>query len=189
MDDFEEAVETQSLPQFLKQDATASTTNTAPTVGEAELERLMREMSESDLDALAGELGVGGVGKVGLIVPQSEDEVTSPSIDPKSTPASASASEPGIALGGTDVRDEEEGETAKVGTGETITNPDLELEKKFAEVEIGGKLPKDETGVGSAEVGLKDIAAAGLHKLENAVVGDKDTEEKVVDGAVKEKLD
>lgn len=71
MDDFEYASESGTLPSFLKQD-TDLAGNTS--IGEAELERLMREMSDSDLDALAAEVGkvsgdTGGVGKIGLVTP------------------------------------------------------------------------------------------------------------------------
>ena len=61
MDDFEQAVETGTLIEFLKQDQDydlSAPSNTSGTVAEAELERLMREMSEGDLDVLAGEIGV-----------------------------------------------------------------------------------------------------------------------------------
>ncbi|WVF71945.1 hypothetical protein IAT40_006755 [Kwoniella sp. CBS 6097] len=112
MDDFEDAVETQRLPEFLKQDLDLSTTSSQPapasssstgstnipttggsgagaagggaggrgggggatkTVQEVELEKLMREMSDADLDKLMGELGVeeGSAGavnnKIGLL--------------------------------------------------------------------------------------------------------------------------
>jgi hypothetical protein len=76
MDDFEYAVESQTLPSFLKQDQDhGSTSNTTAQegggglVGENELDRLMREMSEADINAFAEELG-GDVGKVGLMVPE-----------------------------------------------------------------------------------------------------------------------
>lgn len=184
MDDFEEAVETQSLPQFLRQDADATSSNTAPTVGEAELERLMREMSDTDLDALAGELGVGDdVGKVGLIVPESqaaEDTAPTTSTSPEITEGGG-----GIVIG--EVKGDVEGLS---GGSETIKNPDLELEKKFAEVEIGGKLPRDEPKAArETEVGLKDIASAGLSKLENVVGGDSGDKAPAPETAGKEKLD
>lgn len=75
MDDFEYAVETGTLPSFLKQDidlgpeASSSTSaNKSGGIAEAELERLMREMSEGDLDKLAEQIGVEqGASKVGLI--------------------------------------------------------------------------------------------------------------------------
>ena len=59
MDDFEYAVETGTLPTFLKQDLNIDDTafnNKSGTIAEAELERLMQEMSEGDLDQLAGEM-------------------------------------------------------------------------------------------------------------------------------------
>lgn len=140
MDDFEEAVESQTLPQFLKQDADVSSTSSAPTVGQAELERLMREMSETDLDALADELGVdSNAGKVGLLVPEG--------------------------AGSAAVEDDD----GVKGTVEKVDNPELELEKKLAEVEIGGKLPEDEKE--EEEVRAGEVAAAGLSKLEDVVVG------------------
>jgi len=61
MEDFEQAVESGTLPSFLKQDQEASQP------GEGELEKLMRGMTDSDLDKLSGELGEGDVGKTGLI--------------------------------------------------------------------------------------------------------------------------
>ena len=82
MEEFEDAVETQTLHTFLKQDLDMSAggdgdevANTS--VSQMELEKLMREMSESDLDALAGELGVGA--KVGLMVPEGAEPAESPS--------------------------------------------------------------------------------------------------------------
>lgn len=69
MDDFEQAVETATLPTFLKQDQDAKAG------GEGELEKLMGEMTDSDLDKLAGELGHGGAAdeaKVGLIAPEED---------------------------------------------------------------------------------------------------------------------
>jgi len=75
MDDFEYAVETGTLPSFLKQDidlgpdaTLSSSANQSGSIAEAELERLMREMSEGDLDKLAEQIGVEqGASKVGLI--------------------------------------------------------------------------------------------------------------------------
>lgn len=187
MDDFEEAVETQNLPQFLRQDATATDTNTAPTVGEAELERLMREMSDSDLDALAGELGVGDVGKVGLIVPQSEDQ---PAEDDTSPPSSGDKTILGNESGGDIIIGEKKEDSGVVGGSEIVKNPDLELEKKFAEIEVGGPLPKGEATKDGEGSGLKEIASAGLRTLESKVVGDKDKDEyKAGDVTGKEKLD
>ena len=66
MDEFENAVESGTLPKFLKQDQEATRE------GEGELERLMRDMTDSDLDKLAGEIGEGEgsgreVGKVGSV--------------------------------------------------------------------------------------------------------------------------
>ncbi|WVQ71828.1 hypothetical protein IAR50_001370 [Cryptococcus sp. DSM 104548] len=71
MDDFEDAVETQSLIQFLKQDldipdeaapASGSAPGSAPkqkSIQEVELEKLMGEMTTDDLDKLMHELDVG----------------------------------------------------------------------------------------------------------------------------------
>lgn len=146
MDDFEEAVETQTLPQFLKQDADATSSSVAPTVGEAELERLMREMSETDLDALASELGVEGAGKVGLLVPE------------------GATGEPLSGRGS----DALESEGVK-GTVEKVVNPDLESEKKLAEAEIGGRLPVEEQV--KEESGVGDVAAQNLNKLGEASGG------------------
>jgi hypothetical protein len=72
MDDFEYAVESGTLPTFLKQDQDIDTSalsgNQSGTIAEAELEKLMREMSEGDLDKLAGEIGAEQSStKVGLM--------------------------------------------------------------------------------------------------------------------------
>ncbi|WVQ78568.1 hypothetical protein IAT38_000654 [Cryptococcus sp. DSM 104549] len=90
MDDFEEAVETQSLETFLKQDIdlshpspSAAPSSSAPTsstpgaagdsapkqktIQEVELEKLMGEMTSEDLDKLMEELGVEDGGTVGLV--------------------------------------------------------------------------------------------------------------------------
>ncbi|WWC89791.1 uncharacterized protein L201_004717 [Kwoniella dendrophila CBS 6074] len=89
MDDFEDAVETQTLETFLKQDIDLSgktpsgTTNTAQggqggqggqkTIQEIELENLMNEMTNEDLDKLMNDLNVDeSVGKIGLLSKQPE---------------------------------------------------------------------------------------------------------------------
>lgn len=138
MNDFEEAVETATLPQFLKQDidlptipTTSSSTprkdnsanltstsndpktveevegevsggNTSQTIQEYELEKLMREMSDADLDTLVSQLSVddsspstlssaagpssttAGLGKIGLMVEPKEsvEEVTRTELGP-----------------------------------------------------------------------------------------------------------
>jgi len=75
MDDFEEAVETATLPHFLKQDIDVDPSASGG-LQQTELENLMRGMSAADLDKLAGELGPGPeVGKVGLLVPEGEQPV------------------------------------------------------------------------------------------------------------------
>jgi hypothetical protein len=168
MDDFEYAVESQTLPSFLKQDQdlAAHESDSGPSgaggsgqVGEKELERLMREMSDADLDALAGELGVGdATGKVGLMVPEGAEPVTS------STSTSAATTTTSMEKG--------QGGLESVGikgTGEVISNPDLELEKKFAEVEIGslantGSEVKGESGEGEG-------VAEKLKRVEEVLVG------------------
>jgi hypothetical protein len=165
MDDFEYAVESQTLPSFLKQDqdhgladstsapegGVAGSSQTTAQVGQMELERLMREMSDADLDALAGELGVGDTAsKVGLMVPE--------------------GAEPVSAGGGANT--EIEGALEEVGikgTTEIVENPDLELEKKFAEVEIGGKITG--TGVGEEGEDTSEGLVGKLEKLEEVVVG------------------
>lgn len=186
MDDFEEAVETQTLPQFLKQDAdTTSLSNTAPTVGEAELERLMREMSDSDLDALAGALGVEGAGKVGLIVPEGSSPTDTDTLenDGTGTGAGVKASR--------EVDDSLEVEGLK-GTVERVASPDLELEKKFAGIEIGGASSSDGVASGSKtgtiESGVREVVSAGVSDLKDAISGaDKEEPGPPVFG--KEKLD
>jgi hypothetical protein len=90
MDDFEEAVETATLPTLLKQDLdldlSGGGANTSVT--EAELEKLMREMTAEDLDALVAEVGAGDAfdddqgepskaGTVGLMVPDGTQTLAS----------------------------------------------------------------------------------------------------------------
>ena len=73
MEDFEEAVETGTLPTFLKQDIDLDNgVDPSRSIQEVELEKLMREMTDTDLDKLAGELG-GGTSKAGLIVPEATE--------------------------------------------------------------------------------------------------------------------
>ena len=83
MDEFEDANETGTLPEFLRQD-TDLAGNTS--IGEAELEKLMREMTADDLDALAATIATGsgagpasgtggGIGKVGLINPDGAEPI------------------------------------------------------------------------------------------------------------------
>ncbi|OWZ79946.1 hypothetical protein C365_01528 [Cryptococcus neoformans Bt85] len=80
MEDFEEAVETQSLESFLKQDLnipdeaptipdpSAPSASKQKSMQEVELEKIMGEMTNEDLDKLMNDLGVSNdVGKVGLI--------------------------------------------------------------------------------------------------------------------------
>jgi hypothetical protein len=165
MDDFEYAVESQTLPTFLKQDqdhgiASSSTSTeaaTSGTIGQSELERLMREMSDADLDALASQLGVEETaGKVGLMVPEGTE------------PLSAKIEEVGVK-----------------GTGEVVGNPDLELEKRMAEVEIGGKVSEEAKTAASsgAEAGLVEK----LEKVEETVLAAATGDEAAAGG--KEKLD
>lgn len=54
MDDFEYAAETATLETFLRQNTDLAANQS---IGEADLERLMNEMSDADLDALALEVG------------------------------------------------------------------------------------------------------------------------------------
>jgi len=162
MDDFEHAVESQTLPSFLKQDQDygSSSSNTAAaegggggggeTVGQSELERLMREMSESDIDALAAHFEVEDTGKVGLMVPEGAEPV-----------------QKGVKDGAKEEEEELESVGVK-GTVEVVENPDLELEKKMAEVEIGGKL---ESNVEPASKGLGEEVVETLKKVEKTVVG------------------
>lgn len=56
MDDFEDAVEMGELEKFLKQDMELA--DVSQTIGEAELDRLMREMTDADLDQLVSDLSV-----------------------------------------------------------------------------------------------------------------------------------
>lgn len=118
MDDFEYAVESGTLPEFLKQDqdfdlssgsGSRSPGNASGTMAEAELEKLMRGMSDGDLDKLAGEIGLdGSASKVGLL--SNPIEKTTPSeglppplplshsnLNPSSTPRLASSSDTGMA--------------------------------------------------------------------------------------------
>ena len=158
MDDFEYAVESQTLPSVLKQDQDHGSTSTTSAkeggggTSENELDRLMREMSEADIDAFAAELG-GDVGKVGLMVPE--------------------GSEP---LEGKDVES-----VGVKGTSEVVGNPELELEKKMAGVEIGGKIEPEMNDASSKGTGG---VVETLKKVEEAVV-------RVDDGvtAGKEKVD
>ena len=174
MDDFEYAVESQTLPSFLKQDQDygSSSSNTASaeggagggTVGQSELERLMREMSESDIDALAAHFEVEDTGKVGLMVPEGTEPV-----------------QKGVKDGAKEEEEELESVGVK-GTVEVVENPDLELEKKMAEVEIGGKL---ESNVEPASKGLGEEVVETLKKVEETVVG----ADEGVGAANKEKID
>jgi hypothetical protein len=169
MDDFEYAVESQTLPTFLKQDqdhgiASSSTSTeaaTSGTIGQSELERLLREMSDADLDALASELGVDETaGKVGLMVPEGTEPL------------------------GTGTKMEDVGVK---GTGEVIENPELGLEKRMAEVEIGGKVSEDPKTPASSEAGAGTGLVEKLAKVEETVLAAATGDEPAVGG--KEKLD
>ncbi|WWD01131.1 hypothetical protein V866_008070 [Kwoniella sp. B9012] len=92
MEDFEDAVETQSLESFLKQDLDLSHPGdvtgggadggqgelpSQKSIQEVELEKLMREMTNEDLDKLMGELGVDeSTTKIGLIDSKSQDKIS-----------------------------------------------------------------------------------------------------------------
>jgi hypothetical protein len=178
MEDFEHAVESQTLPSFLKQDqdhgtasTTTSMTDTPGTVGQSELERLMREMSDADLDALASQLGVEDkAGKVGLMVPEGAEPLD------KNT------------------RMEELGVK---GTGEVVENSNLDLEKKMAEVEIGGKIAEEpkvpSSSSGSSGTGTGAGVGSGLveklEKVEEKVLAAATGDEPAAGGGGKEKLD
>jgi len=162
MDDFEEAVESQTLPSFLKQDldlnltldpSSTSSTTGGSTVGQAELERLMREMSDADLDALAGELGVGvGAAKVGLMVPEGAEP-----LGPNESDVSGSG-------GPTqdEARIEEKGGLEDVGvkgTAEVMRDP--ELEKGLEKISLGEDPNENEVGMepGSVTGTLEEVVA------------------------------
>jgi hypothetical protein len=108
MEDFEQAVESGTLPSFLKQDLDLDLTsdaNRSGTIAEAELEKLMREMSEGDLDKLAGEIGVDPIeSKVGLINEPAIPTTTSPLQSGFTQPLSASSRKNSLA-GGSGVND------------------------------------------------------------------------------------
>lgn len=191
MDDFEYAVESQTLPQFLKQDqdthvdpsTSADQSGTAAgcggsgstTVGQGELERLMREMSEADLDKLAGELGVGldsGDVKVGLMVPEGAEpaDATSPG---GNSALDGGAAGPGLASEGVGAEKEEKAGTGGgdleniglKGTGEVIRDPDLELKERLERVSLAAAGAGEEAGMpGSSLVGQLEQIAAGVEK-------------------------
>lgn len=102
MDEYEEAVEGQYLPTFLKQDidldlgdsgaGTGDGAGGTRSVGEAELERLMREMTTEDLDKLAAEVGIETPGGVGLINP--EGAIPTENVEPEE--ASMAAARQGV---------------------------------------------------------------------------------------------
>ncbi|WVO14055.1 hypothetical protein L204_101681 [Cryptococcus depauperatus] len=95
MDDFEEAVETQTLTQFLKQDIeipdeplaipessdlSSKATPKQKSIQDVELEKLMGSMTEEDLDKLMTDLGVNdNVGKVGFMDKSGEVADATPS--------------------------------------------------------------------------------------------------------------
>lgn len=167
MDDFEYAVESQTLPSFLKQDQDHATTSTITkeeggTVGEGELERLMREMSAADIDAFAAELGVENTGKVGLMVPEGSEPL------PKGAEGDVENTQGDLESVGVK------------GTTQVVENPELGLEKKMAEVEVGGKVEPEVVSDNSLGAGVVDT----LKKVEEAVVG---TDDGVISG--KEKID
>jgi len=118
MDDFEYAAETSTLSQFLRQDTDLAANQS---VGEAELERLMREMSDADLDALAAEVEKSGDAK----------KAETPSARSTESPATTSASTatPTPALKDIDLtQDPVKGiSTAAQLTVETITQKASEL--------------------------------------------------------------
>lgn len=64
MDDFEEAVEMGYLEKFLRQDHDMA--ETSQTIGEDELDKLMREMTDADLDSLVDHLSVDDVDEAEL---------------------------------------------------------------------------------------------------------------------------
>jgi hypothetical protein len=212
MEDFEDAVEIQTLHQLLKQDqdyddsshtevdstignppdagkqghgtagqgdVSASTSGKmTKTVGEAELERLMREMSDADLDVLAGELsmglggdkskiaslepspagdeedtggsavaeggGSGGFGKIGLMVPDGAEPVSS----------AVKEAESGSQLDTLGVK----------GTGEVIRDPALDVGDRLSDLSMVGRGDQELDGKGAVQA-LQGVLG-GLAKSE-----------------------
>lgn len=64
MDDFEEAVELGYLEKFLRQDHDMA--ETSQTIGEDELDKLMREMTNADLDSLVDDLSTNDISAADL---------------------------------------------------------------------------------------------------------------------------
>lgn len=128
-------------------------------------------MSDADLDALASQLGVEDkAGKVGLMVPEGAEPVD------------------------TDTNIEEVGVK---GTADVVANPDLDLEKKMAEVEIGGKVAEEpkvaSSSSGSSGTGTGAGVGTGLveklEKVEEKVLAAATGDEPAAGGGGKEKLD
>lgn len=106
MEDFEDAVETGTLETFLKQDVDIDldpASNKSGTIGEAELEKLMREMTDGDLDKLAEQIGVEAkASKVGLIDATPPLSAGPSSAALEQTPLSASSRKSSLVGGQTD---------------------------------------------------------------------------------------
>ncbi|ORY28319.1 hypothetical protein BCR39DRAFT_535500 [Naematelia encephala] len=161
MDDFEYAVESQTLPTFLRQDQETATLGGS--TGEEELERLMREMSTGDLDDLAGQLGIEDqvIGKVGLLVPEKEE-------------SKVEEKKEGNA-------EEKEGEGGKEDVQETATD-DLSESKIIGAVLSSG----EESVEAEAKVEEKEEEKEEVEKISNADEGDASDKTK---NEIKEKID
>lgn len=91
MDEFEEAVEMGTLESFLKQDTDHA--DASMTIGEAELDRLMREMTDADLDQLVGDLTIDDIDPAAVKEAVKEDPVV-PKAAAVEEPSKAAAVEP-----------------------------------------------------------------------------------------------
>ena len=86
MNDFEEAVECGTLATFLKQDLDippeSSAGNTSDSITQAELDDLMKGMSEGDLEAIAGDLDTPPVKTNSIEAIPHAETVPKPSVRP-----------------------------------------------------------------------------------------------------------
>lgn len=178
MDDFEEAVEMGYLEKFLRQDHDMA--ETSQTIGEDELDKLMREMTDADLDSLVDHLSVDDINQAELA---NLGASTPPSRSAKLPPASGSgsgstgglvsgaaagvgaagAAATAAALSATPAKAESSAKSVDAKTTPTKSTEKAPTEKK----EEGGLL----ASVGAAVSELSQKASEALHGVEQKIEG------------------
>lgn len=182
MDDFEEAVEMGYLEKFLRQDHDMA--ETSQTIGEDELDKLMREMTDADLDTLVDHLSVDDINEaeladLGASTPPSRSADLPSASSSTSGLFSGAAAGAGIgAAGAAATAAAIDASPAKADVKSTPTKPDTDsadkgtptksLNSPTQEKEAGGGLL---ASVGAAVSELSQKASEAVHGVEEKLEG------------------